>query len=103
MKRTRELLARVSGISFALVMTLALSAGPLLAECQNRNGTSRRCTPSENAAQCRADADDAHAQCLDKAKGAWQRGSCHIGRGADAVGCAAGLIADTVGEALSSI
>ena len=45
MTRMKELLARVSGIGCALVMTLALSAGPLLAECQNQDGTDRECTP----------------------------------------------------------
>lgn len=98
----KKQLARVSGTGLALVTALALSAGPLLAECQNQDGTARNCTPSENAAQCQADADDAHAQCLDNANGMWQRGSCHIGRGFDGVGCAAGLIGDTLGELVSS-
>lgn len=102
MTRMKELLARVSGIGFALVMTLALSAGPLLAECQNQDGTERNCTPSENVAQCQADADDAHSQCLSNAGNMWERGSCHIGRGADGVGCAAGLIGDTLGELVSA-
>ena len=101
MTRMKELLARVSGIGFALVMTLALSAGPLLAECQNRDGTSRACTPSENAEQCRADADDAHAQCLGRSNNKWGRGSCHIGRGVDGVACAAGMVGEVLGELLS--
>lgn len=101
MTRMKELLARVSGIGFALVMTLALSAGPLLAECQNKDGTARECTPSENATQCLDNANDAHSQCLDRAGSKWDRGSCHIGRGIDGVACAAGLIGDTLGELIS--
>lgn len=101
MTRMKELLAQLSGVGFALVMTLALSAGPLLAECQNQDGTDRECTPSENARQCLDDANDAHAQCLDEADGAWDRGGCHFGRAADGVGCAAGLVGDTLGEAIS--
>ena len=101
MTRIKERLTRVSGIGFALVMTLALSAGPLLAECQNRNGSGRNCTPSENARQCIADADDARDQCLSNSQGGLARGGCHIGRRIDGVGCAVGLIGDTVGEVLS--
>ncbi len=100
MKRIGEHLARVGGTGIALVAALALSAGPLLAECQNRDGTARECTPSENYGKCQAAADDAHAQCLEDANGAMQRGSCHIGRGVDGVGCAIGLIGDTAGELL---
>lgn len=91
MTRIKKQLARVSGSALALVTTLALSAGPLLADCQNKDGTSRACTPSENATQCQAAANDAHSQCLDNARGAWQRGSCHIGRAFDGVDCAIDL------------
>ena len=101
MTRMKELCARVSGIGFALVMTLALSAGPLLAECQNQDGTDRECTPSENARECLANADDAHAQCLDNSDGLWARGGCHFGRAVDGLGCAAGLVGDTIGEVFS--
>ena len=101
MTRMKELLGRVSGIGFALVMTLALSAGPLLAECQNQDGTDRECTPSENARECVANANDAQAQCLDNSEGRWARGGCHVGRAVDGVACAAGLIGDTLGELLS--
>lgn len=101
MTRMKELLARISGIGFALVMTLALSAGPLLAECQNQDGSERECTVSENATECLDNANDAHAQCLGDASDRWARGSCHIGRGIDGVACAAGVIGDTLGELLS--
>ena len=60
MTRLNERLARISGIGFALVMTLALSAGPLLAECQNLDGTDRECTPSENWRKCTSNARDAY-------------------------------------------
>ena len=94
MTRMKELLGRVSGIGFALVMTLALSAGPLLAECQNQDGTDRECTPSENARQCVANANDARDQCLESAEGKWARFDCHLGRVVDQVGCSAGLARD---------
>ena len=97
MTRMKELLARVSGIGFALVMTLALSAGPLLAECQNQDGTDRECTPSENARECLANASDAHAQCLDAAEGFWQRVDCGIGRAVDHIGCSAGMFEEMLG------
>ena len=101
MSRMKELLARVSGIGFALVMTLALSAGPLLAECENQDGTPRDCTPSENARECVANANDARDQCIDASDGAWARGGCHIGRIGDGIGCAAGFVGDVLGEVLS--
>ena len=88
---------RGTGVGLALVMTLALSAGPLLAQCQNQDGTPRDCTPSENATACLEDANDAHAQCLDQAASRWARGSCHIGRMFDGIGCAFDLASEIVG------
>lgn len=90
-------LARVTGVGLTLVMTLALSAGPLLAECTSVDGTPRPCTPSENASKCTAAANDAFSQCMNRAESIWERGSCRIGRAADGIGCTADFLRETVG------
>lgn len=86
MTRLNERLARISGIGFALVMTLALIAGPLLAECQNLDGTDRECTPSENWRTCRSNARDAYHQCYWGTTG-WGRFGCAIAYDFDAGSC----------------
>lgn len=93
MRRTKELLARFSGIGFALVMTLALSAGPLLAECQNLDGTSRECTPSENWRTCRSNARDAYLQCYWGTSG-WGRFGCAMAYDLDTGSCHTQFIND---------
>ena len=90
-------LVRETGLGLALVMTLALSAGPLLARCTAADGTPRPCTPSENASKCIAAANDALSQCLNRAESVWQRGSCRIGRLFDGIGCAANFASETTG------
>ena len=87
MTRMKELLARVSGIGFALVMTLALSAGPLLAECQNRDGTERECTPTENWRKCKNNARDAYHQCYREAGSGLGRFGCAMGYDLDTGAC----------------
>ena len=90
MMRARNLLMRTTGLGLALVTALALGAGPLLAECTNRDGTSRDCTPSEKYYKCMDAADDALAQC---SAGQNTRGriGCRLFWGFDAAGCSATL------------
>lgn len=94
MSRMKELLARVSGIGFALVMTLAFSAGPLLAECENLDGTPRDCTPSENWRTCRSNARDAYHQCYRGAKSGWGRFGCAMAYDLDTGSCHTAFIND---------
>ena len=64
MLSARKSFVRTTGLGLVLTTALALGAGPLLAECQNQNGTERECTPSEEFRQCVAGAEDAFDQCI---------------------------------------
>jgi len=90
MMRARNLLMRTTGLGLALATALALGAGPLLAECTNRDGTSRDCTPSEKYFSCMNAADDARAQCS-AGQGTRGRIGCWLFWGFDAAGCSATL------------
>lgn len=90
MMRARNLLMRTTRLGLALVTALALGAGPLLAECTNRDGSSRNCTPSEQYRSCMDDAGDARAQCS-AGRGTRGRIACWGFWGFDAVGCSATL------------
>ena len=85
---------RVTGVGLALVMTLALSAGPLLADCENQDGAPRDCTVSENFRQCLGNARDAFDQCRDNAGSFWGRWGCEIGYETDQISCGSALIKD---------
>ena len=90
MMRAKNLLMRTTGRGFALLTALALGAGPLLAECTNRDGTERECTPSEQYYTCMDAADDALAQCS-AGQSTRVRIGCRLFWGFDAAGCSATL------------
>lgn len=94
MMRLKKRLARLTGAGLALLVAFALSAGPLLAECQNQDGTSRACTPSENLAQCADDAVDAVNQCVEGAGGFLGGLACAFGYYADIAACGVGMAKD---------
>lgn len=91
MMRARNRLTRTTGLGLAVATALALGAGPLLAECTNRDGSSRECTPSEQYYQCMDRADDAHAQCRAGQRTTGGRIACRAFWGFDAAGCSASL------------
>ena len=91
--RTKPL-TRLTRVGLALVVALALGAGPLLADCQNLDGTTRDCTPSENWRKCVGNARDAYAQCYGGAKTGIGRFLCAAAYDLDVGSCHSGYIRD---------
>lgn len=94
-RRTKRLV-RLTRTGLALVVALALGAGPVLADCVSQAGTPRDCTASENFRQCLGNARDAFAQCRGNAGSFWGRWGCEIGYETDQVACGASLIREVL-------
>ena len=87
---------RTTGVGLGLVMILAMTAGPLLANCMNQDGTPRDCTASENWGHCVDGARDAYNQCWDGTSNWFVRLGCAAGYDLDIGACHAGFVKDIV-------
>ena len=92
MMEARKGSIRMTRAGLTLVMILAMTAGPLLADCMNQNGTSRDCTATENWGQCVDGARDAYNQCWDGTSNWFGRLGCAAGYDLDLGACHSGLI-----------
>ena len=85
---------RIRAFLAVLLVTLVLASGAHADECQNRDGTSRDCTLSENVEMCIDATWDAYFQCVEEASGepgsleyAWETTGCQLWLAADQLAC----------------